>query len=727
MNVLPGAGGVTPTGEYTYRIPIQVPAGRAGMQPSLALVYSSRGGNGMLGVGWHLEGLSEIDPCPKTIATEGLSDGVHFDQSGAFCLDGQKLIPIGLFTSPIDKCRGTEYRTEEDTFARIGSCISEDRVARFTVWLKDGRIRTYTPYETKYMQYNWLLADERDRAGNSIHIWYDLNYDENDWTIEYYPAQIDYTFQENSTPAEAARRRVRFDYDDTRRDPEIREVLAESGTAIFSPTTISTRVRKLLTGISVFVPSESPDPVWRYEISYQKSPGTGRSLLDSVRRCGSGIACELRKVFGWESGGEPKYEVRDLDVTTYDKHAFVGDLNGDGRDELVYDLYSNSTGFEGVRALTTKDPSAPLTEKVELSWAYTFTPDFETLNVNVADLDGDGRDEIIVPGGWNGEYLVMSLSDVFPGDPAGSYMSLAGVYAYTNGLFTADIDGDGLPDLVNGAPCQGPTECSSWYYHLNQGAWTFGPAQSTPTGAGVPLEVKDPSYQTGFRRAPLVLDQGWHRASAFPAFSVPNAPNLGWMWGFRLDPNHGPVVTQTPSPPYEATTWAVADLNGDGIGEVVYVDEVDPSSHYVNLCAKGETWSYGCRKFLWRDLALPVPADVPNWGATHGEDKWMIQVADLDADGRGDFIVSYLPQGYPDAITDPEAKPITRVYGFGQQHYDYKEGDDDTKMTLDAPPEAFGDFDGDGKLDYITYDAAAGKLRLHLQRGFRAPTDIVSG
>ncbi|MEO5730730.1 MAG: SpvB/TcaC N-terminal domain-containing protein, partial [Byssovorax sp.] len=59
--LLPGMGNVSATGEYQHRILIDVPQGRAGMQPSLALVYGSRGGNGHLGVGWQLQGLSEIN------------------------------------------------------------------------------------------------------------------------------------------------------------------------------------------------------------------------------------------------------------------------------------------------------------------------------------------------------------------------------------------------------------------------------------------------------------------------------------------------------------------------------------------------------------------------------------------------------------------------------------------------------------------------------------------
>jgi hypothetical protein len=88
---LPGEGSVAPAGEHRYRIPIDVPPGRAGMAPSLALSYSSRGKNGHLGVGWQLEGLSEIGRCPRTFAIDGFSDGVVLASADAFCLDGHEL------------------------------------------------------------------------------------------------------------------------------------------------------------------------------------------------------------------------------------------------------------------------------------------------------------------------------------------------------------------------------------------------------------------------------------------------------------------------------------------------------------------------------------------------------------------------------------------------------------------------------------------------------------
>ena len=116
---------VSDSGAAAYAIPIVVPPGTAGVQPSLSLAYSSQGGNGSLGVGWSLSGLSTITRCPKTEAQDGVRTGVNYDDSSnndAYCLDGQRLVPIfqdvvsddvypDPRVAPIDAKR-VEYRTE---------------------------------------------------------------------------------------------------------------------------------------------------------------------------------------------------------------------------------------------------------------------------------------------------------------------------------------------------------------------------------------------------------------------------------------------------------------------------------------------------------------------------------------------------------------------------------------------------------------------------------------
>jgi hypothetical protein len=65
---LAGQFAVNAVGAGTYRVPLTIPPGSAGMQPSLSLEYGSQFGNGQLGVGWRVGGLSTITRCPATVA-----------------------------------------------------------------------------------------------------------------------------------------------------------------------------------------------------------------------------------------------------------------------------------------------------------------------------------------------------------------------------------------------------------------------------------------------------------------------------------------------------------------------------------------------------------------------------------------------------------------------------------------------------------------------------------
>src|SRR5688572_6088935 len=65
-----GTFDVSSTGAANYFIPIWAPPGPAGMQPKMALTYSSRSGSGPLGPGWSLSGLSSISRCNKTFAQD---------------------------------------------------------------------------------------------------------------------------------------------------------------------------------------------------------------------------------------------------------------------------------------------------------------------------------------------------------------------------------------------------------------------------------------------------------------------------------------------------------------------------------------------------------------------------------------------------------------------------------------------------------------------------------
>src|ERR1700739_751271 len=72
--VAQNAGGelwVGDSGQPTYAYPISVPPGIAGMEPKLSLYYGGSSFNGPVGVGWSIQGFSEITRCGAIPAIDG--------------------------------------------------------------------------------------------------------------------------------------------------------------------------------------------------------------------------------------------------------------------------------------------------------------------------------------------------------------------------------------------------------------------------------------------------------------------------------------------------------------------------------------------------------------------------------------------------------------------------------------------------------------------------------
>ncbi|MCU1347147.1 MAG: hypothetical protein JWO56_177, partial [Acidobacteria bacterium] len=91
---------VTPDGAAAVSLPLWVSPGRAGMQPDIALSYSSRGGLSAvttMGPGWQLSGLPQIHRCARTAADSGAtanrSSQITFTSSDQLCVDHEPLVP----------------------------------------------------------------------------------------------------------------------------------------------------------------------------------------------------------------------------------------------------------------------------------------------------------------------------------------------------------------------------------------------------------------------------------------------------------------------------------------------------------------------------------------------------------------------------------------------------------------------------------------------------------
>lgn len=106
---------VSSTGAATYMVPITLPPGIGNMVPQIALTYNSQGGNGVVGLGWSISGLSAITRIPTTTFHDNKVGAVSFNSNDRFALDGQRLLlKSGTYGSD-----GAEYQTENYSNIKI--------------------------------------------------------------------------------------------------------------------------------------------------------------------------------------------------------------------------------------------------------------------------------------------------------------------------------------------------------------------------------------------------------------------------------------------------------------------------------------------------------------------------------------------------------------------------------------------------------------------------------
>jgi hypothetical protein len=125
-----GGPGVEPsTGSYTRMIPIEVPAFH-GIEPRLALAYSSQAGNGFVGVGWRLAGFSVVERTRNGRGTP------RFTPADVYVLDGQELLPCSSVPHSPGCAAGGTHATKQESYARV-----QFDGTKWTVWTRNG-VRT---------------------------------------------------------------------------------------------------------------------------------------------------------------------------------------------------------------------------------------------------------------------------------------------------------------------------------------------------------------------------------------------------------------------------------------------------------------------------------------------------------------------------------------------------------------------------------------------------------
>ncbi|MCE6993048.1 polymorphic toxin type 23 domain-containing protein [Dyadobacter sp. CY323] len=123
------------SGGASYSISLAVPPGTNGITPTISVDYYSMGGNGVLGQGWGVGGLSEITRATRNMYFDNETNPIVMTNSDRFVLDGSRLIvKVGNYGDP-----NTTYGTESENFATITSKSTQGGGPQwFEVLTKDG-------------------------------------------------------------------------------------------------------------------------------------------------------------------------------------------------------------------------------------------------------------------------------------------------------------------------------------------------------------------------------------------------------------------------------------------------------------------------------------------------------------------------------------------------------------------------------------------------------------
>ncbi|APR85499.1 Rhs family protein [Minicystis rosea] len=471
-----GSFAVSQAGEATYAIPLIVPPGRAGMEPSLAVAYSSNTGQGIVGVGFGLRGFSAIFRCGSNLAQDGVIRGVKYDTSDHFCLDGVRLVQAAVQPGMV------EYRTFPDTFKKIIAHYPGNRdwgwtkgPQYFEVFTKAGRILRYGSTEDSralardHVVASWWIGREEDRRGNSIDYRYHNDLDPTEgYTVEHYPDEIRYTGHETTPGA----RVVHFDY----RESNLHRTFYSAGMELHHS--------KLLSSARMFGPDGTE--VRSYLFNYTAFAGTFRPLLEQVWECAWG-ACKPPTKFTWSSHDQgaltrkvtraeaPPDPTSELGFYSQKSHWLLTDVTGDGLDDIVvserlpHHANDDSTTWFDSWTLSSnigEDPIFSSSQKV----SYIELASYPSLGPNDKadalpwwgvpfDYDMDGRKDFLL----DTANAVVPTWQVLHAKPSGGFEVLdtgiarafPDVWGPGNwfGALLADVNGDGAADLIE---CDNP-------------------------------------------------------------------------------------------------------------------------------------------------------------------------------------------------------------------------------------------------------------------------------
>ncbi len=642
VGTIVGTVDVTETGSANYVIPIEVPKGIAGLEPSVSIAYNSQFANGLMGYGWNVAAFSAISRCGKSYYYDNITEAPQLSNSDNLMLDGQRLLLI----SGQNLVNGAKYRMEYDPFTDI-TYKTVNSILCFVVRTKDGMTKVFGSTSDSNIETPsgntlfWVLSKVTDKNGNTMN----YKYDEIVNNGEFYLTKIEY----------AGNRSIEFTYE-TRSDKQ---------KTYFAGAQINNN--KILKSISTYI---SQTRIRQYQFNYTYD-GFYSKLMELIE-VGQNNKQYNSTVINYGSSETQQNEYfSSLSQKREGNKPLFADFNGDGKaDFLSYpekDSYTTSdvaTLFIAQKVYGSVDFVKKCTIPIQSSsgvfqgfvladlngdgcvdvvniskalngtYRYNYymydgeklTYDYKGFNTDsneaiVGDFNGDGKQEL----------LIVNNQKVFDGD--GKEIASGGIddwgseyieNYYPNNRYLCDFNGNGKANILV------MNASGGWVYELN--GRTFVRLSTFNTS-----EVKN-YYFPYF---------GDFNGDGYTDILVQNYTSGNFDDVFILFSTGKGFTKQKILNADIKAKVRVADFNRDGKSDIFHMEVVNNSVRMKVGTFNGLNFTTAYYSTSLTPSQIFVPDEY---------DNYLLQVEDFDGDGRGEFccaryVDSYIIHSFTDNQT----------------------------------------------------------------------------
>lgn len=699
-----GEFAVSQLGAATYSVEIECPKGVGGMEPKIAITYNSQSGYGLVGYGTTISGISSITIGGRDHYHDSFTKGLLYDGHDSFYLDGKRLLADTARYLP----DAMTYTIEGDPYMTVTAHGTlNDQTANLWFEVHDRNGMTYKYGETS----NSRLGYTNNSGKPRINAWYvssvedahtnymSYTYEEINYTIR--PHLISYGG--NRTAGTSHCNTISFTYESLGNTAQPFVIEDQQGN-------ISFRLKNIT--------AKTDNSTYRsYALTYDTN--SDGSLVKFTRLTGitewNGHSDTLRPItLEWNNLLNANVTSSNLNINLDDDDPLIekqdmnllsADLNGDGVDDIIrvsqVKIYFDSShtacqyktcvyvSRSQVGANGNVTYSSPLRYfyDSQISWdEYQYTQG----GTSVVDYDGDGLNDLLIPfyKQFNDSRRVI-FSFIFGKDVAiGNTQNAIGFNAPLTASYelplivSYDVSNDGFDDII--------------YLEKDEENGSYPLRIIYPTGTD--MQHDSIRFDVVLPNAPRKMFAGDYNRDGLTDIIIFHDS------GYKIYFNRGGGVSEQKFYEWAKATgtnvknsWRMVqgDFNADGVPDFVVNEQNEWGLHFALGNSDGS--------FTYQQ-ATTLPVVDKNTG--RDDERYNIQVMDMDNDGRSDVVVLKEDLEYHGGFENYYEFTETYVGWFRsngetleQLHTQWTSGIDDANQRYAT----VGDFDGDGSPELLHF------------------------